>query len=240
MTTPSLAVPGALPPGGVTTVGPFEWTPVHPGHENMFMSVTAPADRANTDGTTGLPSAMGPTPAWRLVPSDNNLGMRALIPVPGGGGRCALEAAFCNRRFWAQNPFNKTARMELRPLLPDLLASGGWTMRFENPGHGSFSLGPRESREIRPRLVSGRDFTAGDVADAGGVIITVLVLADGLIVGGLTYQLDPAHRTCSRNTHTRRAQGAAGAREGLSLLQAVHRRSMQRRVPMPLRKVQAR
>jgi hypothetical protein len=201
MTTPSLAVPGALPPGGVTTVGPFEWTPVHPGHECMFMSVTAPADRANTDGTTGLPSAMGPTPAWRLVPSDNNLGMRALIPVPGGGG---------------------------------------WTMRFENPGHGSFSLGPRESREIRPRLVSGRDFTAGDVADAGGVIITVLVLADGLIVGGLTYQLDPAHRTCSRNTHTRRAQGAAGAREGLSLLQAVHRRSMQRRVPMPLRKVQAR
>jgi len=48
MTTPSLAVPG-VPPGGVVTVGPFEWTPVHPGHECMFMSVTVAADRANTD-----------------------------------------------------------------------------------------------------------------------------------------------------------------------------------------------
>lgn len=202
MTTASLAVPGVLAPGGVMTVGPFVWTPVHPGHECMFMSATVEADRANTDRTTPFPSAIGPTPAWRLVPSDNNLGMRALIPVPGGGGRCALEAAFCNRRFWAQNPFNKTARMELRAQLPAFLASGGWTMRFENPGQGSFSLGPRESREIRPRLVSGRDFTAGDVTDAGGATVTVLVLADGLIVGGLTYQLDPALTEPARETRT--------------------------------------
>src|SRR5262249_14438245 len=157
-------------------VGPFEWTPVHPGHECMFLSVTSAADRANNDRTTGFPSAIGPTPAWRLVPSDNNIAMRALIPVPGGGGRCALEAAFCNRQFWAQNPFNKTARMEIRALLPDFLATGGWTMRFENPGQGSFSLGPHESRIIHPHLVSGRDFSASDVIDAGARLITVLVL----------------------------------------------------------------
>lgn len=202
MTTASLAVPGAIAPGATVLVGPFAWTPVHPGHECMFMSVSAMADRANTDRATGLPSAIGPTPAWRLVPSDNNVKMRALIPVPGGGGRCALEDAFCNRSFWAQNPSGKTARMEIRAMLPPVLADSGWTMRFDNPGQGAFSLGPRESREIRPRLVSGRDFTPGDVADAGGTAITVLVLADGLIVGGLTYVLDPSLTEPARETRS--------------------------------------
>ena len=202
MTTASLAVPGAVKPGASVVVGPFEWTPVHRGHECMFMSVTAPADRANNDVATGFPSALGPTPAWRLVPSDNNIAMRAVIPVPGGGGRCALEEAFCNREFWAQNPFGKTARMEIRAELPPLLQSGGWTMRFDNPGQGSFSLGPRDSRLIRPRLVSGRDFTANDVVDAGAAAITCLVLADGLIVGGLTFALDPELTEPARETRT--------------------------------------
>lgn len=202
MTTASLAVPGVLAPGATVEVGPFEWTPIHRGHECMFMSVTAAADRANSDPATGFPSAIGPTPAWRLVPSDNNIAMRALVPVPGGGGRYALEAAFCNRQFWAQNPFGRTARMEIRAVLPSFLATAGWTMQFDNPGRGSFSLGPRESRAIRPRLVSGRDFSAGDVTDAGGVLVTVLVLADGLIVGGLTYVLDPALTEAARETRT--------------------------------------
>jgi hypothetical protein len=111
--------------------------------------------------------------------------------VPGGGGRCALEAAFCNRKFWAQNPFAKPARMEVRAVLPAFLASRGWAMRFDNPGGGSFTLGPRDSREIRPVLLSGRDFSAAELADAGGVTITVLVLAEGLVVGGLSFALDP-------------------------------------------------
>jgi hypothetical protein len=191
MTTASLGVP-ALAPGDSVVIGPFEWTPLHAGHEVMLMSVTARADRANNDLLTGLPAAMGPTPAWRLVPADNNIGLRALIPVPGGGGRCALEAAFCNRKFWAHNPFAKTARMEVRAVLPPLLASRGWTMSFNNPGGGSFTLGPRDAREIRPVLHSGRDFSAAELADAGDAVIAVLVLANGIVVGGLSYSLDPA------------------------------------------------
>lgn len=190
MTTASLSLP-SLKPGEEVVVGPFEWTPIHPGHEVMFMSVTAPQDRANNDGLTGLSAAKGPTPAWRLVPTDNNIAMRALIPVPGGGGRCALEAAFCNRRFWAHNPFAKTARMEVRAVLPPLLESRGWTMHFNNPGGSHFTLGPRGEREIRPVLVSGRDFSLADLADAGPATITVLVLAHGIVVGGMSYRLDP-------------------------------------------------
>lgn len=189
MDTASLAMP-ALPPGGEVVIGPFAWTPIHPGHEVMFMSVSAPADRANNDPTTGLHAATGPTPAWRLVPADNNLGLRALVTVPGGGGRCALEAAFCNRKFWAQNPFNKPARMTLRAELPPLLAERGWVMEFHNPGGDSFTLGARGEREIRPVLISGRDFDTGDLADAGASTITVLVMADGIVVGGMSYRLD--------------------------------------------------
>ena len=202
MTTASLGVPGSLASGAAVDVGPFEWTPVERGHECMLMSVTTRGDRANNDPTTGRPSATGPTPAWQLVPSDNNIAMRALIPVPGGGGRCALEAAFCNRRFWAQNPFRRTARMEVRAELPSFLATGGWTIHFANPGQGSFTLGPRGSRLIRLRLVSGRDFSADEIVDTGEAQITCLVLADGLIVGGLTFVLDPDLTEPARETRT--------------------------------------
>jgi zinc metalloprotease ZmpB len=190
MTTGSLAIPG-IPPGGEVVVGPFEWMPVHPGDECMFASVSTSGDRANNDLVTGLPAATGPTPVWRLVPSDNNIAMRSLIPVPGGGGRCALEAAFCNRKFWAQNPFAKPARMEIRAVFPPFWESRGWAMSFNNPGGGTFTLGPRGAREIRPVLLSGRDFSAGELADAGDVTITILVLANGIVVGGLSFEPDP-------------------------------------------------
>jgi zinc metalloprotease ZmpB len=189
MTTPSRLI-ASLPPGGQTIVGPFEWYPWFTGHECMLMSASAPGDLANNDPASGMPAAAGPTPLWRLVPCDNNLGLRAVIPVPGGGHRDDLVAAFHGRRFWASNPFARTAKMEIRAVLPAFLASRGWGVRLDNPGGGSFSLGPRDSRIIRPRLISGQDFTALDVQAAGRVAIEFVVLADGLVVGGLTYLLD--------------------------------------------------
>jgi len=190
MTTESLGLPGALAPGDEVVVGPFEWMPVHDDHEGLFMRVSAPADRANSDPATGLPSAVGPTPAWRLVPADNNSALRNMVALPAAGGRCALEAAFCNRVFWAQNPFAKTARIKVQAVMPAFLSTRGWAMRFDNPGGGNFTLGPRASREVRPRLVSGREFSPAELADAGATSIVIRVLADGIVVGGLTYVLD--------------------------------------------------
>jgi zinc metalloprotease ZmpB len=190
MTTASRPIPN-LPAGGQSVVGPFEWHPQHPGHECMLMSATVSGDLANNDPASGRPTAIGPTPLWRLVPCDNNLGLRAVIPVPGGGHRDALVEAFEKREVWASNPFSKTAIMEIRPVLPSFLASRGWTMLLDNPGGGSFSLGPRDSRRIRPRLVSGKDFTATELQLAGYVAIELIVLADGIVVGGLTFVLDP-------------------------------------------------
>jgi len=188
MTTASLPVPAPLLPGAEVVVGPFEWTPVHDDHESMLMTVTARGDPANTDVPI-LPSTMGPTPAWRLVPSDNNIALRSMMMLPGAAGRCALEAYFCNRVIRAQNPFNKSARMQTDVVMPPFLASRGWLVTFD---HAAFTLGPRAGREVRPKLFSGRDFTAAELAANGRTAIVIRVLANGIVVGGFTYVLDPA------------------------------------------------
>jgi hypothetical protein len=191
MTTASLTVAGGIPSGGQALIGPFAWWPRYRGHECMFMSVSAPGDRANNDPASAMPCAAGPAPLWQMVPCDNNLGLRAVIPVPGGGRRRALVRAFRRRRFWASNPLPRTAKMEIRPVLPGFLLTRGWAMVFDNPGGGSFSLGPRNTRVVRPRLIGGQSFTAAEIVAAGSVAIMIVVLADGLVVGGLTFVLDP-------------------------------------------------
>src|SRR5262249_14943995 len=67
--------------GGSTIVGPFVWTPRFLGRESMLMVASADRDLPNTDPSTGLPCARGPTPHWRLVPFDNNIGQRNVMPV---------------------------------------------------------------------------------------------------------------------------------------------------------------
>ena len=193
MTTEAISIPGPVPAGGHIVVGPFAWTPEHAGHECLLMSVSAAGDVANTDQASFLPCASGPTPIWRLVPFDNNLGQRSLAPVPGSG-REDLAEAFRDCELWVSNPFDHPSRMVIEVDLPAVLAARGWQLTFKEAGATSFVLGPRASRRLRPRLIDGADFTAGDVTSAGGPAIRVQALADGLPVGGMTYLLDPGLR----------------------------------------------
>ncbi len=62
-------------------VGPFEWVPLHVGHESMFMIVSALGDPSNVNNIVEGDSI----PAWRLVPNDNNISQRNVFPVLGGG-----------------------------------------------------------------------------------------------------------------------------------------------------------
>ena len=80
MTTGSLPA-GSIASGSSTIVGPFVWTPGSLDHERMLMIASADGDLPNTDPSTGLPCAMGPTPHWRLVPFDNNIGLRNVTTV---------------------------------------------------------------------------------------------------------------------------------------------------------------
>jgi hypothetical protein len=52
----------------------------------------ADGDLPNTNPLAGLPCAVGPTPHWRLVPFDNNLGQRNVTPVTGD----PINQATCN------------------------------------------------------------------------------------------------------------------------------------------------
>jgi zinc metalloprotease ZmpB len=80
MTTPSIAV-GSLRANNAEekTVGPFEWTPVNgaDNRDSMLLIVSATKDPSNVDNF----AAGEVVPDWRLVPNDNNIGMRTVVPV---------------------------------------------------------------------------------------------------------------------------------------------------------------
>ena len=190
MTTPQLSVPDVAS-GGSVVVGPFTWVPTEVGHECMLMEVSCPGDRSNIDFAGGLPCAFGPTPHWRFIPFDNNLAQRNVAPVAAGGGATGLAASFEGRRFWANNPYDRTVRVELETELPAFLARRGWKVRWRS-GPSAFTLGPRSSREIRFALERGEDFTPEEVRAAGSnVRVKVRTRIDGSVVGGMSYTLDP-------------------------------------------------
>ena len=114
MTTAVLPAAGSpalsIAPGGMITVGPFEWTPTVAGR-GLLVWASADGDRANIDAATGFPCATGPTPHWRFVPFDNNVAQRNVAPVPARSGR--LLEAFDDRRVWVENPQKERARIRI-------------------------------------------------------------------------------------------------------------------------------
>jgi hypothetical protein len=220
MTTASNTVPGTIAPGAIVLVGPFEWTPSEIGHECMLMSVSATGDLSNADAASGLPCAAGPTPHWRLVPFDNNLGQRNVAPVAGGGGLTGLRASFDPRRFWVNNPYGFEGRVKLEVLLPDWLTRRGWSAAFVNPGGGAFTLPTRGSREVLLRLKPGSDFSPSDVPLAGpGARIVVRLIVNGIPIGGMSYTIDPHLKAPPREVPTKeRNHGVEQAKQLLECL----------------------
>jgi zinc metalloprotease ZmpB len=193
MTTASVSS-GSIPAGGSTIVGPFTWTPEFLGHECMLMIATADGDLPNTDPATALACAVGPTPHWRLVPFDNNIGQRNVAPVAGGGGLTGLVASFQNRSFTAKNPFDRAARVALEAVLPAFLQKRGWSVRFQSAGAAAFSLPARGERTVVFTLVPGAEFKPSDVTGGSDALIQIHTRIDGQLIGGMSYQVDPKLR----------------------------------------------
>jgi zinc metalloprotease ZmpB len=185
-TTPELPVGAPIVPGGTVLVGPFEWTPTVVGHQCLLATVTTPGDLSNIDSASGRPCAAGPTPHWRLVPYDNNIGQRNVAPVAGRTMR-GLIASFKGRRFWAQNPFEKRVKMALEVVLPPLLEKRGWKLQLA--WKGTLTLNKGESRLIRTALKPGNAFRPAELK--GGQMIRILAKVEGRVVGGLSYLIDP-------------------------------------------------
>ena len=171
-------------------VGPFEWVPSHIGHECMFMVVSGTGDASNISNMTAGDSI----PEWRLVPNDNNIGQRNVFPVAGGGGRKGLLKSLDGVKILIKNPHHAAARMIVHAVLPKFLVKGGWQVTFANPGAGAFHLRVAETKTVVLKLKPGKDFTAEAVRKAKDAVIHIEAYANGILVGGISYQLDPKLR----------------------------------------------
>lgn len=188
MTTAQLSAPNVAPNSGAeVTVGPFEWVPFHLGHECVIMIVSATGDASNVDNIH--PGDL--IPDWRLIPNDNNIGQRNVAPVAGGGGTTGVTAEFDGLEFELKNPLTKEATMRVKATLPPLLLERGWKLEFTNRGGASFALKPGESRNVTMRMVAGAPFETADLEAAQERTVQVRGLAGGVLVGGLSYVLDP-------------------------------------------------
>lgn len=186
MTTAQLTAPN-IPPGGEVTVGPFTWTPSQPDHECLLMVASADGDPSNIDVFAPGESI----PEWRLVPHDNNIGQRNVHPVPAAGGATGIMAVLDGRRFTIRNPFDRRVRVVVRTELPAVLGRRNWTVGFANPGGGAFTLAAGQEREIRLAVTAGADVATDEVVASADRDVVLFVEADGILIGGMSYRLDP-------------------------------------------------
>lgn len=174
---------------GEVQVGPFEWEPnINAyGHDCVLMIASVAGDPSNIDNFTGTESIQ----EWRLVPHDNNVGQRNVSVVPGAGGGEALFGSLNDAFFMAGNNLNRRATMELRVEMPAVLTERGWQLQFDGIPENKFSLKAGEKRRIQLKLKQGTEFTRADIEGLADRMINVSLLADGLVLGGMSYYVDP-------------------------------------------------
>jgi hypothetical protein len=191
MSTAQLSA-GTLQPNNAEekTVGPFEWTPVTNawGHDCMLMIVSSTGDPSNVDNFT----AGEVVEDWRLVPNDNNVAQRNVTLVPGGGGLRGLMAGLHGKGFWVGNPGRRAARVSVSVALPPLLAQRGWRIGLRDLPADGTRLKAREQRLVTFEVHAGAPFTQADAEAAAERDVVVTATADGAILGGMVYRIDPA------------------------------------------------
>ena len=168
-------------------VGPFEWVPSQSATNACSWLCQATGDPSNISNMTAGDSI----PEWRLVPNDNNIGQRNVFPIAGGGGLKGLFASLDGVKILIKNPHHVAARVIVQAVLPQFLVKAGWQVMFANPGAGAFALKAAEVKTVILKLKPGKDFSAEDVRKARDAVIHIEARANGILVGGMSYQLDP-------------------------------------------------
>ncbi len=201
MTTAQLSAPD-IPSGGDVVVGPFSWTPTTADHECLLMIASASGDPSNVD-------AFGPgesIPEWRLVPHDNNIGQRNVHPVPAGTNLLDdildLIDDLVGLSFTVHNPFDRRVKVMLDITLPPLLVEKGWQARAASAGGNSFGLAAGGARRVRLAVTPGQEISAAEIKAAASRDVVVAVHADGILIGGMTYRLDPNHEVATPRDDT--------------------------------------
>lgn len=190
MTTAQLSAANIAPNDSATiTVGPFEWTPTLNawGHDCMLMIVSASGDPSNVDNLS--PGEVYAD--WRLVPNDNNVGQRNVNPVAAGGGIAGILASLHGKGFWIGNPGRRRAVLQAKIDLPSVLVKAGWRIRLPDLPDKGFVAKGGTSRLLTFEVEAGQPVTPEAVRGADSRDIVVTATADGAIIGGMVYRLDP-------------------------------------------------
>ena len=171
------------------TVGPFEWEPnINAyGHDCVLMVASVAGDPSNIDNFTSTETIQ----PWRLVPHDNNVCQRNVSVVPGAGGGEALMESLNGAFFMAGNNLNRPAEMALRVEMPAELADKGWQLQFDDIPDNKFLLKAGEKRKIQLTLKRGLEFTKTDIEGSTNRMINVSLLANRILLGGMSYYVDP-------------------------------------------------
>jgi zinc metalloprotease ZmpB len=161
-----------------------------PAPSRSTASIPHSTTRDTTTSRSSLPHTSGDSiPEWRLVPNDNNIGQRNVYPI-SGGGTSGFAADFDQLQFMMKNPMLTTVGMKVQITLPAFLQKLGWRVEFLNPGGASFPLRTGESQYIKMKIIPGADFTPADIP-ANDKTIQLWGYAGGILVGGVSYTLDP-------------------------------------------------
>lgn len=75
--------------------------------------------------------------------------------------------------------------------VPKVLASKGWRLQFAGLADNKFRLKAGERRRIELKLSKGAEFTAGQIRSAADKTFTVYLYGNGLLMGGMSYYVDP-------------------------------------------------
>lgn len=188
LATASINVPGNLAPGASVDVGPFNWIPTTVDHDCLLVMVDATDDAANDSTVTG------PIPHFRLVPFDNNIAQRNVAPVAGGGSGSGLVGSFVDRTFLVRNPFDRAVDVRFEIQQHELLEKVGFRLGIKGVDiQDGFKLESRDSRKVVIDVLQRpEEFTNDEVASQNEPVrVEVRVFTDGLLTGGMTYELDP-------------------------------------------------
>jgi hypothetical protein len=142
----------------------------------------ADGDPSNAD------TVNGPIPHWRLVPFDNNIGQRNVSPEAGDSD--SLSTSLNRRAFWVNNPYDHSVMINIETVLPPILRKKNWRLKFLSPGGETFQLGPRDERKVIFNIIPGSPFGASEL-NRNGEDIDIQTMIDGLLIGGMTYRIDP-------------------------------------------------
>ncbi|MCL2288455.1 MAG: hypothetical protein FWC33_04690 [Candidatus Bathyarchaeota archaeon] len=186
MTTPAFIV-GELQPNNLEEkiVGPFEWSPNENawGHDCMLMIVSDTRDPSNVSKLT----PEGYFEDWRLVPNDNNVAQRNVSLVAGVGGIAGLHG----KGFWVRNTLQDAALVVINVKLPEWLQKLGWKIKLRDLSDNGVIMKSFEQRKVIFDVVAGKSFTSDDVKRADICDIDVIATANGAILGGVSYTIDP-------------------------------------------------